>query len=54
MAATCSHSGTVTPGDEPPLTWSMSWDRGEVRRYCEQCTRENLRAMEGKLEREYW
>lgn len=54
MGATCDHCGAVTEADEPPLTWSMSTDRGRVRWYCERCTRQNLRAMEGKLDREYW
>ena len=54
MSVTCDLCGTVAPGDEPPLTWSLSLDRGRVRRYCEQCTRQNLRSMEGKLDQEHW
>jgi hypothetical protein len=25
-----------------------------MRRYCDECSRTNLRAMEGKLDSEYW
>jgi hypothetical protein len=32
----------------------MSMERGQVTWCCERCTRENLRAMEGKLDRKYW
>jgi len=36
-----------------PLTWSLSVEHGRACRYCERCTRENLRAMEGKLDAEF-
>jgi hypothetical protein len=29
-------------------------ERGQVKRYCERCTRQNLRSMEGKLAPEHW
>lgn len=51
---TCDFCGTAAPGDAPPLTWSVSMDRGKVNRYCEGCTRDHLRSMEGKLDSEYW
>jgi hypothetical protein len=54
MAVTCDLCGRVAAGEEPPLTWSLSMERGRVQRYCEECTRENLRAMEGKLATEHW
>jgi hypothetical protein len=54
MAVTCDFCGTAAPGDEPPLTWSLSMDRGRTRRFCERCTREHLRSMEGKLDTEHW
>ena len=53
-AVTCDHCGAAAPGAEPPLTWSVAVERGRVQRFCDRCTRENLRAMEGKLDREYW
>lgn len=53
-AVTCDHCGAAAPGAEVPLTWSVAVERGRVQRFCDRCTRENLRAMEGKLDREYW
>jgi hypothetical protein len=53
MTVHCDLCG-VGAEDEPPLTWSLTMDRGRVMRYCEPCTRQNLRAMEGKLQPEHW
>ena len=54
-SVTCDLCGAVVPGPtRPPLTWSLSLERGQVQRYCDVCTRDNLRAMEGKLDQEYW
>jgi hypothetical protein len=54
VALTCDLCGGGVDDDVPPLTWSVSMERGRVRRYCEGCTRDNLRAMDGKLDAEYW
>ncbi len=54
MPVTCDHCGTAEEEDTPPFTWSLSMEAGQVRRYCERCTREHLRAMEGKLDRAHW
>ena len=54
MSVACDLCGSLSEGDEPPLTWSLSMERGRVLRYCEACTRANVRAMEGKLDREHW
>jgi hypothetical protein len=51
---TCDLCGAAADGPQPPLTWSVAMDRGRVMRYCEPCTRDNLRAMESKLDQEYW
>ena len=53
MAISCDFCGTSTEGD-PPVTWSLSMERGQVKRYCEGCTRNNVRGMEGKLDPEHW
>jgi len=50
----CDHCGATEPDDTPPLTWSLTMERGQVRRFCERCTRENVRAMEGKLDPAHW
>lgn len=59
MPVTCDFCGRVAPlGDDGqetvPLTWSTAVERGRLQRYCEVCSREHLRAMEGKLDSDYW
>ncbi len=54
VAVTCDFCGRQTPGDTPPLTWSTAVERGRTRRYCETCSREHLRSMEGKLDSDSW
>lgn len=55
--ATCDLCG-CTPaeplGDEVPLTWVTSVENGRARTYCDACARENLRAIESKLDPEWW
>lgn len=52
---TCAWCGvTVEGADQPPLTWSTSVERGALRYYCERCSREHLRSIEGKLDADYW
>ena len=51
---TCDFCGRVAPGDETPLTWTTAVERGRSRRYCDVCSREHLRSMEGKLDTEHW
>jgi hypothetical protein len=49
----CAFCGTTVPA--APLTWMRDVDarRGPVW-YCERCARENLRAIESRLEQEWW
>lgn len=54
MPVSCDFCGTTVEGEQPPLTWTVSTENGVRRRYCDRCTRENLRAMEGKLDQEFW
>jgi hypothetical protein len=48
----CALCGAVA--DEPPLTWTRSVERGATHYYCEPCSRENVRAMEGRLDAEWF
>jgi len=50
----CDFCGRRVDGEEPPLTWSTAVERGRVRRYCDECSRANLRSMEAKLDSEWW
>jgi hypothetical protein len=54
VTTVCDLCGTTTAGDALPLTWSLTMERGQVKRYCDECTRRHLRAMEGKLDQEHW
>jgi hypothetical protein len=51
--ATCDFCGTSVEGDAP-LTWTTSVERGRMLVFCDRCSREHLRAMEGKLDSEWW
>jgi hypothetical protein len=39
---------------EQPLTWTTSVEGGETRYYCDRCSRDNLRAMEGRLDADWF
>ncbi|HYG93427.1 MAG TPA: hypothetical protein VD859_07520 [Nocardioides sp.] len=54
MPVTCDFCGRAAPEDAVPLTWSTAVEGGRPKRYCDVCSRKNLRAMEGKLDQEYW
>ena len=54
MPVHCDLCGTTAPDDTPPLSWSLSTERGKVCRYCEGCTRDHVRSMEGKLDPAHW
>lgn len=51
---TCSFCGTTEPGDVAPLTWTTGVEQGRMRFFCDVCSREHLRSMEGKLDSEHW
>lgn len=56
MAATCDFCGTTAggAGDEVPLTWTTAVENGRTRVFCDRCSREHLRAIESKLDSEWW
>ncbi|GAA3834902.1 hypothetical protein [Nocardioides panacisoli] len=55
MPVSCDYCGRPSPdGEDTPLTWSTALENGRVRRFCDICSREHLRAMEGKLDSEHW
>ena len=53
MGTSCSMCGTSVA--EPPLTWMLETDarRGSVW-VCDSCARNNLRAIESKLDQAWW
>jgi hypothetical protein len=54
VPVSCDFCGKAVPGDDPPLTWTTAVERGRTRRFCDTCSREHLRAMESKLDSDYW
>jgi hypothetical protein len=54
LVTTCSFCGKVDQGDQPPLTWTSAVEQGRTRWFCDTCSREHLRAMESKLDSEWW
>lgn len=53
MCDFCGRSSGET-GDRLPLTWSTARERGQDKVFCPECSREHLRAMEAKLDSEWW
>ncbi len=51
---TCDFCGRQEADEATTLTWTASVENGRKRVYCDTCSRANLRAMEGKLDSEYW
>ena len=50
---TCDFCGTQAPEGET-LTWTTSVENGRRRTFCDTCSRTHLRAMESKLDSEWW
>jgi hypothetical protein len=51
---TCDHCGRVEDDPVVLLTWSTAVERGRQKWVCVDCSRRHLRAMEGKLDSEWW
>jgi hypothetical protein len=53
---TCARCGSTAEAPEGglPEGWSLSTERRGVERVCRDCTRANIRSIEGKLPEEYW
>ena len=51
---TCDFCGRQEPDETKILTWTTAVENGRLRRYCDECSRTHLRAMEGKLDSEFW
>jgi hypothetical protein len=51
---TCDLCGKQEADEARTLTWTTSVENGRLRRYCDECSRTHLRAMEGKLDSDFW
>jgi hypothetical protein len=50
----CSFCGRQEADEAKTLTWTTSVEKGRRNTYCDDCSRTYLRAMEGKLDTEFW
>ncbi|MEV7075888.1 hypothetical protein ACIQJT_22725 [Streptomyces sp. NPDC091972] len=48
----CARCGTRAEGSQP--TWTCSVENGVRQYFCDTCARENLRAIEGRLDSAWW
>ena len=51
---TCDLCGRQEADGSVALTWTTAVERGHAVSYCATCSREHLRSIEGKLDREHW
>ncbi|MFE1313412.1 hypothetical protein [Streptomyces sp. NPDC058755] len=49
----CARCGTPADGSQP-TTWTCSVENGIRQYFCDVCSRENLRAIEGRLDSSWW
>ena len=54
MSIRCAGCGTAAEGDDVPLGWVSSVEADRTLHYCERCARENLRAIEARLDPVWW
>ncbi|MGB9378942.1 MAG: hypothetical protein WCB04_15670 [Mycobacteriales bacterium] len=50
--AVCARCARTEP--DPPPTWSLQTEGGRRSWLCEDCTRDNLRSIEAKLDEPWW
>ncbi|MFE9019762.1 hypothetical protein ACFYNL_14485 [Streptomyces sp. NPDC007808] len=48
----CARCGTRAELPQP--TWTFSVENGKRHYFCDTCSRENLRAIEGRLDSDWW
>jgi hypothetical protein len=51
---TCDMCGQTAEEADVALHWTTAVERGQKRFFCEVCSRKHLRAMESKLDSEWW
>jgi hypothetical protein len=49
----CARCGASAAGSQP-ATWTCSVENGIRQYFCDACSRENLRAIEGRLDSAWW
>jgi hypothetical protein len=51
---TCDLCGKQEEDEGRTLTWTTAVENGHRRAFCDSCSRDHLRAMEGKLDSAWW
>jgi hypothetical protein len=51
---TCDFCGRTAAEGAETLTWTTAVENGVHKTFCDTCSREHLRAMEGKLDSAWW
>lgn len=51
---TCDFCGRQESDEAQTLTWTVAVENGRRRTFCDDCSRTHLRAMESKLDSEWW
>ena len=51
---TCDFCGRQESEPARLLTWTTAVEHGRHKTFCADCSRAHLRAMEGKLDSEWW
>ncbi|MFH9615617.1 hypothetical protein ACH4MM_18195 [Streptomyces pratensis] len=51
---TCVRCGSTWASDVPPATWLCSVEDGGRQYVCEDCARDHIRAIESRLDSEWW
>jgi hypothetical protein len=52
--STCDFCGRQEDDEAKTITWTTAVENGRRRVFCDTCSRDHLRAMEGKLDSEWW
>ncbi|MFD6279644.1 hypothetical protein ACFWFI_29375 [Streptomyces sp. NPDC060209] len=50
----CARCGTTAPSGTPPPTWLCSVENGRRQYVCDDCARSHIRAIESRLDSEWW
>ncbi|MFD9503650.1 hypothetical protein [Streptomyces sp. NPDC060035] len=50
----CARCGVMADGDTAPPTWICSVENGRRQYVCEDCARTHIRAIESRLDPDWW
>ncbi|MGR8008402.1 hypothetical protein [Streptomyces hypolithicus] len=53
-AVVCSRCGKYSESESTPLTWTCSVENGSRQYFCDDCSRANIRSIEGRLDSSWW